>query len=120
MKFLHRLLFFSVLLTHLLFQHAIAGNEPPTYPVSGELRFMENKGQLPKQVLYNAKVPGGDLFLERNTFTYYVFDMGDLKKIHPLKEDPLILHGHAWKETFLGANPNPVIRSISPSSTYYN
>ena len=62
-----------------------ASNDPPTYPASGELRFIENKGQQPDQVLFNAKIPGGDLFLEKNTFTYFVFDENDLKKIHTVR-----------------------------------
>ncbi|HYV92164.1 MAG TPA: PKD domain-containing protein [Chitinophagales bacterium] len=120
MKFYQQLLLISVLAAIFLIRKVAANDYPITVAASGQLHFIENKGQFRQQVLYDAKIPGGDLFLEKNTFTYYVFDHNDLKRMHPLHEDSIILHGHAWKEIFLGANPDPKTISISPSSTYYN
>lgn len=120
MKFLLPLLFLSALPGIFCGVKATGSDHPVTVPPSGQLRFIENKGQLPSQVLFDAKIPGGDLFLEKNTFTYYVFNPDDLKKMHPLHEDSIIMHGHAWKEIFLGANSNPNITSTSRSSNYYN
>src|SRR6185295_15973981 len=120
MKFYQQLLLISVLAAIFLIRKVAANDYPITVAASGQLHFIENKGQFRQQVLYDAKIPGGDLFLEKNTFTYYVFDHNDLKRMHPLHEDSIILHGHAWKEIFRGANPDPKTISISPSSTYYN
>src|SRR6187551_3271591 len=115
MKFLLRLLL-VVLPSPIFIAPKVVASDVPgaTFPESGQLRFIENKGQLPKEVLFNAKIPGGQLFLEKNSFTYFVFNPDDLRKTHPLKEDSVILRGHAWKEIFLGANSNPKTTSISP------
>jgi hypothetical protein len=83
-----------------------AADYPASQIPSGQIRFIENKNQWDDKILYDAKIPGGDLFLEKNTFTYFVFSKDDLKKIHPMKEFPMVLHGHAWKENFSGANPD--------------
>ncbi|MFI5134519.1 MAG: hypothetical protein ACHQD9_01580, partial [Chitinophagales bacterium] len=102
-------------------QRVTAANNPVvTNPESSQLRFIENKNQLPSQVLFDGKIPGGNVFLEKNTFTYYVFSEEDLKRMHPLHEDSLIIHGHAWKEIFLGGNADPKITSVSPSDYYFN
>src|SRR5215510_8989662 len=101
-------------------EQGAANNPVVSNPSTAQLRFIENKNQLPLQVLFDGKIPGGNIFLEKNTFTYYVFSGEDLKRIHPLHEDSIIVHGHAWKEIFVGANVNPKIISVSPSSYYFN
>lgn len=119
--FLPALIKFAVLWTLVFLTVPVsATNYPPSQIPSGQLRFIENKNQWDSKIVYNAKIPGGDLFLEKNTFTYCVFNGDDLKKIHPLHELPATLHGHAWKENFLGANPAPAITAVSPSLYYYN
>ena len=119
--FLPALIKFAVLWTLVFLTVPVsATNYPPSQIPSGQLRFIENKNQWDSKILYNAKIPGGDLFLEKNTFTYCVFNGDDLKKIHPLHELPATLHGHAWKENFVGANPNPAITAVSPSLNYSN
>ena len=35
--------------------------------------FIENKGQLPKQVFSNIKIPNGELFLEKGKLKYCFF-----------------------------------------------
>ncbi|MBA2407439.1 MAG: PKD domain-containing protein [Chitinophagales bacterium] len=96
------------------------GQYPASVVPSGQIRFVENKNQWDSKILFNATIPGGKLFLEKNAITYYVFSAEDLQKTHPLREDSVVLHGHAWKEIFLGANLNPQIQSVSASTTYYN
>lgn len=111
------LLLFGIVVAHF---PLLAIQHPTSVIPSGQIRFTENKNQWDSKILYNAKIPGGDLFLEKNTFTYYVFSSDDLKKMHPLHQDSIILHGHAWKEIFLGANPNPTTTPASPSISYVN
>lgn len=41
------------------------------------VRFTENKGQWPEQVLYRAMIPGGALFVERNAMTYVLTKGGE-------------------------------------------
>src|SRR4249920_4072724 len=118
----HRRIFTLLfILFSLMLQQQVTAHDPAvTNPASSQLRFIENKNQLPSQVLFDAKIPGGNIFLENNTFTYYMFSSDDLKRMHPLHEDSLIINGHAWKEMFVGANANPRVVSISPSTYYFN
>lgn len=88
--------------------------------LSAQLRFIENKNQWPSNVLFEGKVRGGNIYLEKGGFTYYLFSDADLKRMHPMYEDSVIIHGHAWKEMFVGANLNPAIVKVSPSAYYFN
>ncbi len=87
---------------------------------SRSLRFAENKGQWPQFVRYECAIPGGHIFLENNTFTFYVFHADDLRQLHPLRNQSLVLRGHAWKQHFVGARPSPTCTAQDRSSWYLN
>ncbi|HUM46155.1 MAG TPA: PKD domain-containing protein [Chitinophagales bacterium] len=94
---------------------------PPSVTPSGQLRFIENKKQWDEKILYNAKVWGGDLFLEKNALTYYLFNPEDLKKVHHQHDtSSFILHAHAFKEVFVNANENVQTTAVSPSLYFFN
>jgi hypothetical protein len=98
-----------------------AADAPISQTPSGQIRFIENKNQWDPKILYNAKIWAGELFLEKNAFTYYVFNTDDLEKVHFHPDtNAFIIHAHAFKAQFLDANPNPVVRAESPSTTFYN
>lgn len=108
---------FVLLSTQLL--HAM--DYPTSVTPSGQLRFIENKRQWDDKILYNAKVWAGDLFLEKNTFTYYFFNPDDLKKVHHQHDTSrFTIHAHAFKEIFVDANPDVITSAASPSSGFYN
>ena len=46
------------------------------------IEFKENKGQWHKNVLYKAKLPAGELFLEQKSLTYQFFNEADLLYTH--------------------------------------
>jgi len=68
----------------------------------GELKFEENKGQLPDHVHFRAYVPGGSVFLEGQTLTFNLTSLSELEAYSKFKhgEDvkmPDTLHSHAFK-----------------------
>lgn len=69
-----------------------------------EVEFHLNKGQWPASVLYQAKTPGGAVFLERDGFTH-VLRVGGPMSVHGKPgavAEPLKMH--AYKMHFEGAN----------------
>ena len=102
-----------------LWSHAV--EYPASVIPSGQLRFIENKNQWDEKILYNAKLWAGDLFLEKNTFTYYFFNPDDLKKVHhQMDKGNFTIHAHAFKEVFLNANPDVRTSALSPSLYHFN
>lgn len=67
--------------------------------------FTENKGQWPENVLYRTRFPGGELFIEKNCFTYVLHEGGPMSH-HGHEHDGAIdpLRAHAYRVTFEGAN----------------
>jgi len=89
--------------------------------------FIENKGQLPANVLYSASVESGKIYFEKNCLTY---DFADVESIlHPHTKLEIrsknisarqYLKRHTYKVYFEGANNNPDIKTSQPTETKYN
>src|SRR5436309_3207627 len=100
MKNLHTKL--AILLSFFAFlfggMRAVAGTTPitPVAPaVDSRLFFEENKNQWPAQVKYKVDIPGGNLFLEKNTLTYQLVENVDFHgftRSNP--KDPITVHSH--------------------------
>ncbi|MGB3075317.1 MAG: SBBP repeat-containing protein, partial [Chitinophagales bacterium] len=100
---------------------ALAAEYPTSVTPSGQLRFIENKKQWDEKILYNVKLWSGELFLEKNTFTYIFFNPEDLKKVHHQHDtSAFIIHAHAFKEVFVNANPEVRTSAASPSLYFFN
>jgi hypothetical protein len=75
-------------------------------------RFIENKKQLPEQVKYQADLPAGKLYLEKNCLTYNFiepayFDLEAAEKSDPhLKQ---LFKAHAFHVNFVNANPQTIL-----------
>ncbi len=69
------------------------------------VRFTENKGQWPDQVLYRAMVPGGAVFIEKSAMTYVLTSGGEhLHHGHTHDgETPAPRKAHAYRVTFEGS-----------------
>lgn len=98
-----RLLITFLLCTYLAAAHG--SEEKPS------VEFVENKGQWHQNVLFRADVQGAAMFLERNGFTYAMFNPQRLNEIHeiehkegPAKANASTIRFHAIKVAFLGAN----------------
>lgn len=94
----------------------------PSAPLyaGGMLRYIENKGQLPDPVRYEARVAGGSIFIEDRSFTFMLFNQEDLRRIHPQQSDTIVLRGHSWRQHFYGASGPAAQHATGPSAHYYN
>jgi gliding motility-associated-like protein len=83
------------------------------------VEFRENKGQWNSNVLYKARIPGGNLYLEQNELTYQFYNEEDLTRIDDLhhgfiknpQHQDSIIRMHAFKAEFL----NSINTNLSPS-----
>jgi len=88
--------------------------------------FIENKGQLPGQVLYRADFGTVALFAERQRITWSKLqdDAGEVvhEQSHTgnLDASGLTLHGHAWRMDLVGADPAAAITRSGRSSAWLN
>ncbi|SES82865.1 DUF7948 domain-containing protein [Hymenobacter actinosclerus] len=109
------LLLWLCLLLHL----PLAGApRPAAAPGPGKtLEFVENKGQWPKIVRYQAELPGGRLYLTSTGFTYsflsaatfgqlnhHQSEGGDTDQPRPTTAAPAEARGHAYTVSFEGGN----------------
>jgi len=89
--------------------------------------FIENKGQWDNNVVYKAKIPGGNLFLEQNEITYQFYNEQDMARLHDMHHHAIqnptpqdfLMNLHAFKIKFLNANTDN-ISADEPRSDYIN
>lgn len=86
--------------------------------------FIINKGQFPDQVTFKKELVDGSLFLEKNKFTFHLYDADLIAKNHanpntfPDDSIPQIQH-HAYQMEFIGASTQQ-IEGIDQLKNYYN
>lgn len=114
-----------ILLFGLAYLYFLAGDAQRATVLKGSLpeglRFTENKGQWHQRILYYSEIPSGHVLLEKNNFYFFLFDPNDMAKVHhPGSKPGTILHGHAFKEIFEGANSDPAITGEKAYPDYAN
>ncbi len=93
---------------------------------SNPLCFIGNDGQWKKNVLFQADMLNGAVFLENNTFTYIQKHQKDLNEYHHLMHEEndalsdFTVRAHAWKMNFIEANEQVEIIGSEKRSEYYN
>lgn len=103
-----------------LFLLPFVGRANPGY---GSIEFVPNKGQWEGPFLFKAMTPNSDIYLEKNCFTFSIGAADNIFKIRSHKNGVAsdgILHFHAYKVIFEGANPSPEIIGSKAQSHYYN
>jgi gliding motility-associated-like protein len=91
----------------------------------GNLKFEENKGQWNTKVLYMTDFSGGRLFLEKNAFTYALYNPGEVSRVHDAWAEnrhaaDTVLHCHSFKMNFVNANPDLNTNASGKISAYRN
>lgn len=86
---------------------------------SSVLHFKENKKQWHPNILYAAELQGAVIYLEHTGITYALYDRDDLEKMHPMASSGVV-HAHAYKVDFVGAQEPSSIDVFNPTETYYN
>ena len=97
-----------------------AGNNAKT----GDIQYIANNGQWANHILYSTPVYGGNLFLEQNCFTYYFSNMSEIGELHHSGNknqlENFIIKKHAFRVSFVGANPNITLGGENKFANYYN
>jgi gliding motility-associated-like protein len=90
---------------------------------SKTLAFSENKGQWHENVQYRAELHSGNLYLEKNGFTYSFYDKSFLAKYHAERETfkmPESIDAHSVKIKFLNSNPTVTLSGKDRTNDYKN
>ena len=68
--------------------------------------FIENKGQWDSRILYNQILPDGNLFLEKDGFTYSLYEKSYIQNLHHDKKTPApdSIKSHVVKTKFINFN----------------
>jgi len=95
------------------------------------LEFVENKGQWPEAIKFQAQTVAGAFALQNNGYRVLVHNPQDLAALntHPREKNYAstipenfdgVLHSHAYEVKFLNANPNPTIVPEKIQSSFNN
>lgn len=88
------------------------------------LAFIENKGQWDPHVLFRTAIGTGNIFLERDGFTYDFLSGQDMMKAHDRpsgkSESTHLLRGHAWNMRFIGVHMGASIELTGKQAYYSN
>lgn len=84
------------------------------------IRFIENKGQWEKQVLFKADLGNGALFVEKDRFTFNLYNAAEIRQNHINPSGiSASFKRHAYQVEFLNIL-TPTITSESEFTEYYN
>lgn len=97
------------------------------------LRFVQNKGQWEREVLFRADIPGGFLFLKKQSLVYVLYDGREISARHarqPLANannqarldlaPATTVKAHGVEVLFEGGNANALILPTKPDSSEFN
>jgi hypothetical protein len=98
---------------------------------TGNLRFIENKSQWEKNILFKADISNGAVFLENNCFTFVFKDMEAISKLMEFKTKPsdqrpvltpadFNIKCHAYKVCFMNAKEDAIITANQSDKGYFN
>lgn len=85
--------------------------------------LIENKGQWPAAVQGKFEIPGGDMFVEDQGFTYNLRDLSEIRDLHENANSEGItptVYGHAFQMRFEQSNPDAEIEFEHEQPTYFN
>jgi gliding motility-associated-like protein len=118
-------LFKGLFLILLFISKGFAGGIVKTPADQTGIKFTENKNQWDQKILFRAQLDGGQLFLEKNAFTYNFYDKETLRKNHirtakdlNKKTDPIRFH--AFRMTFEGGNATVETETKNMTPDYCN
>ncbi len=94
------------------------------------VKFIENKSQWDKKILFKANIPMGSIFLEKFSFTYLLVDQQGLhichhsdsigSENHHKADEERQINCHAFNMQFEGANANVQVSGINKKAEYFN
>lgn len=116
--------YFLFIFLFALFVKAFSGNVKTPEP-QNTVKFTENKNQWDKKIKFCAQLDGGELYLEKNCFTYNFYDKETVRNNHvgnnkPTNESSLKIRTHAFRMTFENALPSVEIAAKQATHDYNN
>lgn len=89
--------------------------------VSGQVKFIPNKGQWKHPYRYRGSVMNGSIFVLNNSVRYNFIDSATAESMHHTPySDVNHIKGHAVFVSWIGANAQPDFKATQPSVEYYN
>ena len=82
--------------------------------------FIKNDGQLPEKVFSKANFSQGAFFVEKEGFTYNLFDKKKLRDIHEGFSDDSYIDAHSYKLSFINSIKSNETDYIGSSNYYEN
>ncbi|MGB1247506.1 MAG: PKD domain-containing protein [Chitinophagales bacterium] len=91
----------------------------------GDMSFIENKGQWMEQIQYKSPLNFGDIYFEKDNFTFILQDYSTINHNHEDFEhdhfhEEESINGHHYKMQFVGANEDVTFSEENKSQGYYN
>ncbi len=90
------------------------------------LEYIANEGQWQENILFEAKVENGAVYLEQNCLTFSQLSGADLtyldEVVHQDGDDwmNVVLNGHAWKVNFLNGSLQSQVSGVNKRKAYHN
>jgi gliding motility-associated-like protein len=85
--------------------------------------FIENKGQWDKEVLFQSKFAGGNLWIQQKKFVFHLQDLREIRESHGATSaeglNPLVSQA-LLEMNFSGANEVTLVENSYPTKHYYN
>lgn len=92
-----------------------------------DMRFIENKGQWGDNIAFSSQLSFGNIYFEKNNFTFLMYDFGEYAHQHHNGEctnnhDETLpkFKAHHFKIEFLNSNENVTFKQEVKSDYYYN
>ncbi|MGV6860542.1 MAG: DUF7948 domain-containing protein [Putridiphycobacter sp.] len=86
-----------------------------------EIWIKPNRGQWHENIQYKINIPGGEMYLEDNGFTYNLNNNNLIRQHgHDHSDEAFEFKGHVVRTNFIGANPKPAYAELKPSQHYEN
>jgi len=117
---------FILIISFLIFSFLATAHEKQ----DADYHFTENIGQLDEKVKYHCKLHIGDIYFEKNKFTFDLYSAEDLKRLDEVRHQPQLrevygnkpfkIKKHAYSMEFLGANLSHRVISENKLPYYKN
>ena len=91
-----------------------------TVKLDAQNPFIQNKGQLPQNVIANVKLPSGALFIEEGRLKFVFYSGAQLAALHDLKSNIREINAHAYEMNFINSNKNIKIELHEESKYFEN
>jgi PKD repeat protein len=109
-------------MNHWLYRLLLLLVSTPALAASPGIVFVQNRGQWPADVQFRADVPGGFLFLKKNSLHYVFYDAKTVADVHTaaVGSAPAMLRAQGVEVQFAGSADAPALDPKKRSATTFN